>query len=412
MELLSPAGSFSSLISAIKAGADSIYFGAGNLNMRSRSSYNFGIHDIKKVAKLCRLYGVKSYLTLNTIIYDEELVEAKKLLEIARDVGVTSVIASDIAVITMAHNMGLSVHISVQANVSNTEAVKFYSKYANVMVLARELNLKQITDIVEQINGKAGGPVITGPSGDPIKIEIFAHGALCVSVSGKCYMSLAKYNTSANRGACYQNCRRAYRVIDEEDGSELVIDNKFVMSPKDICLIRYLDKITSAGVSIIKIEGRGRSSDYVYTVTKAYREAIDSIKNNSYTQDKVDEWEKKLKSVFNRGFWHGGYYLGESSEMWSGKGENQAEKKKARVGFVNNYYGKVQVAEIELNDGELSVGSEVVITGKTTGCLYSIVREIRVDHKSVNHAPKGALISIPLVQKVRKGDEVFMLISN
>jgi putative protease len=377
--------------------------------MRSRSSYNFNVKVIKKVARICRLHGVKSYLTMNTIVYDEELREVEEILRVAKNAGITAVIASDMAVITMAHHMGMSVHVSVQSNVTNIEAVRFYAVYADVMVLARELNLKQIENIVKQINGINGNLPITGPSGNPVRIEIFTHGALCVSVSGKCYMSLAKYNTSANRGACYQNCRRSYRVIDEDDGSEMVIDNKFVMSPKDICLIRCLDRILNSGVQVLKLEGRGRSSDYVYTVTKAYREAIDAIKNGEYTPDRIDKWESELKTVFNRGFWHGGYYLGEESDMWSGVGENQASVKKIRVGFIRNYYAKVKAAEIELTDGSLETGRRILITGKTTGAIYSEVKEIRLDYKTVASAPKGSLISIPLEQKVRLGDELFVL---
>ena len=294
-ELLSPVGSFEALSAAIQAGADSIYFGAGQLNMRSRSSYNFSLEDITKVADICREKGVKSYLTVNTLIYDEDSKPVSTILKVAKKAGISAVIASDISIIQMAHNLGLSVHISVQANVCNTEAVKFYSKFANVVVLARELSLEQIKNIADAIHGKNGNTPILGPSGEHVKIEVFAHGALCVSVSGKCYMSLAKYNASANRGACYQNCRRSYRVIDETDGSELVIDNKYIMSPKDICLIRCLDKLIGAGVKILKLEGRGRSADYVHTVTRVYREALESIKHDEYTAKKMNTWEKRAK---------------------------------------------------------------------------------------------------------------------
>ena len=442
-ELLSPVGSFEALTAAINAGADSIYFGAGTLNMRSRSSYNFTLHDIHKVVKICRENGVKSYLTLNTVIYDEDIKRAAAILETAEKAGVSAIIACDIAIIQMAYDMGLSVHVSVQANVCNVEAVKFYSQFADVMVLARELTLPQIKNIIDAIHGipkgidvladnmvdigpnggikplnldnskyKRGHEPIFGPSGKPVRIELFTHGALCVSISGKCYMSLAKYNSSANRGACYQNCRRSYRVIDETDGTELVVDNKYIMSPKDICLIRCLDKILGAGVEILKIEGRGRSPDYVHTVTKVYREAIDSIRNHKYTEDKKDAWEQELKTVFNRGFWHGGYYLGESLDIWSGNANNQATKKKTRVGVITKYYSKIKVAEIDLKEGGISVGDEIMVIGPTTGVEKTIVSEIRFEEKNVQSANKGDLISVPFPVKVRKNDKVFLLSTN
>ena len=409
VELLSPAGSYEALTAAVKAGADSVYFGAGKLNMRSRSSYNFNLEDISKVVDICNKAGVKSYLTLNTLIYDEDIEPALEVLKAAKNAGIDAVIASDISVIQMAHELGLSIHISVQANVCNISAVKFFSKYADVIVLARELTLEQIKGITNAVNGKDSDSPILGPSGKPVRIEIFAHGALCVSVSGKCYMSLAKYNASANRGACYQNCRRSYRVIDETDGTELIIDNKYVMSPKDICLIRCLDKILDAGVSVLKLEGRGRSADYVYTVTKVYREAIESIKNGKYKTEKIDCWENELKTVFNRDFWHGGYYLGQSLDIWSGNANNQATKKKTRIGIVTKYYSKIGVAEVDLKEGNLSVDDEIMIIGPTTGVEKRLVAEIRFDNCSVKSAEKGCLVSIPFSVKVRKNDKVFIL---
>jgi len=412
IKLLSPAGSFESLNAAIKAGADAVYFGAGNLNMRSRSSYNFSMNDIIEVVKLCSKNSVESYLTLNTIIYDEDIEEAVKTLEVAKSAGISAVIASDIAIIRIAHEMNITVHISVQANVCNVEAVKFYSQFADVMVLARELNIKQIAKITSAIEGDNGNSKILGPTGKPVKIEIFAHGALCVSVSGKCYMSLAKYNSSANRGACYQNCRRSYRVIDETDGSELIVDNKYIMSPKDICLIKCLDKIIDAGTSILKIEGRGRSADYVYTVTDIYRKALNALEENSYTSEKTEEWEKELKTVFNRDFWHGGYYLGESLDIWSGNANNQATKKKTRIGIVNKFYSKINVAELDLKEGDVSVGDEIVIIGSTTGVEKTIIKEIRFEEKTVNSAKKGDIVSIPFPLKVRKNDKVYLLTEN
>ncbi|HJO92149.1 MAG TPA: U32 family peptidase [Victivallales bacterium] len=408
VEVLSPAGSFESLYSAINAGADSVYFGAGNLNMRSRSSYNFSIKDIEKVVQICNKNNVNSYLALNTVIYDDELIESEKILYSAKYAGVTAVIASDMAVIMKAHSMGLSVHISVQANISNIGSVRFFAQYANVMVMARELSLKQIKDIADTVNGVNGNPIL-GPNGNPVRIEVFTHGALCVSVSGKCYMSLAQYNTSANRGACYQNCRRSYRVIDETDGSELVIDNKYVMSPKDICLIRYLDRILEAGVSILKLEGRGRAPDYVHTVTKVYREAVDSISKNQYTKENIDNWEKELSSVFNRGFWHGGYYMGKALDMWSDQPDNKAAKKKTRIGIITNFFSKINIAEITLKEGNISVGDEILIIGSTTGTEKLTVKEIRLEDKKVNEAGKGDIVSIPVERRVRRNDQVYIL---
>lgn len=405
VELLSPVGSYESLYAAINGGANSIYFGAESLNMRSRSSFNFKEEDINKVVRICEKKGVKSYLALNTVIYDEELKRVKKILITAKKAGVSAIIASDAAVIKMAHDLGLRVHISVQSNVSNIEAVKFYSDYADVVVLARELSLEQIKNIVSLIKKED----IKGTSGELIKIEIFVHGALCVSISGKCYMSLALYNASANRGSCYQNCRRAYKIIDESSGDELIIDNKYVMSPKDICLIRCLDKIVGTGVSILKIEGRGRSPDYVYTVTKVYREALDSIPKGQYNSDNIRRWEKELGTVFNRGFWHGGYYLGNPLEMWSNMPDNKAEKKKVRVGIVTNYFAKIKIAEITLREGGMSDGDEIIFIGKTTGAIKEIVNNIRFEGKDIPKADKGMVISIPVKNKLRRNDAVFVL---
>ncbi len=409
IELLSPAGSYEALTAAIKAGADSVYFGAGKLNMRSRSSYNFSIDDISKVVDICNKADVKSYLTLNTLIYDEDIESALDVLKAAKYAGIDAIIASDISVIQMAYELGLSVHISVQANVCNISAVKFFSKYADVIVLARELTIKQIKGITDAVKGESSDTPILGPNGKPVRIEIFTHGALCVSVSGKCYMSLAKYNASANRGACYQNCRRSYRVIDETDGTELVVDNKYVMSPKDICLIRCLDKILDAGVKVLKLEGRGRSPDYVHTVTKVYKEAIESIKNGEYAKEKIDIWENELKTVFNRDFWHGGYYLGESLDIWSGNANNQATKKKIRIGIVTKYYSKIGVAEVDLKEGNLSINDEIMVIGPTTGVEKSFVSEIRFNNCEVKSAEKGSLVSIPFPVKVRRNDKVFIL---
>ncbi len=404
-ELLSPAGSYQSLYSAIRAGADSVYFGAGDLNMRSRSSFNFREEDIFKVARICSKHKVKSYLALNTIVYDNEIAKVEKILSSAKEAKISAIIASDLSVIAIARQMGLNVHISVQANVSNIQTVKFLAEYADVMVLARELSLEQITAIIKKITEEN----ICGPSGHPVKIEIFTHGALCVSISGKCYMSLATHNASANRGACYQNCRRPYRVIDEIDGHELILDNKYIMSPKDICLIRCLDKIVESGVSILKIEGRGRSADYVYTVTKAYREALNAINNGQYNPENIKRWEKEISGVFNRGFWHGGYYLGKSLEMWSNNPDNKAEKKKIRAGIVTNYFSKIGIAEVTLRESELNIGDEILIIGSTTGTITQIIENIRLEEKDVPSAPKGSVVSIPLYRKARRNDDLFIL---
>ena len=404
LEILAPAGSFESLSSAIRAGANSVYFGAGNLNMRSKSSFNFSFDDIGRVAKICRRVGVKSYLTLNTLVYDEDLESAEQLLVCAKKAGIDAIIASDIAVIEMAYNMNHKVHISVQSNVCNTKSVKFYARYADVVILARELTLHQIKKITDAIRNEN----ITGPSGNQLKIEVFTHGALCVSVSGKCYMSLATFNASANRGACLQNCRRPYRVIDELDGHELIVHNKYVMSPKDICLIRHMDKLVNAGVSVFKLEGRGRSADYVYTVTKAYREAMNSVIEREYTQEKIEKWENELKTVFNRGFWHGGYYLGKELEMWAKTSDNQASLKKTRVGIVNKYYSRINVAEIVLKEYDIKINDILLIIGPTTGTLKFELSEIRKAGKKVSNANKGDTVSIVVPAKVRKNDKIYL----
>lgn len=405
VEIMAPAGSFESLAAAIKAGADSVYFGAGNLNMRSRSSANFSLDDLKTIAGICSKAGVQSYLTLNTIIYDHEYEQAKAICDTAKACGINAVIASDIAVIQYAFSIGLPVHISVQANVCNIQAVKFYSQYADIMVLARELTLPQIKGIIAAIKQEK----ITGPSGHPVRIELFAHGALCVSVSGKCYMSLGVYNASANRGACFQNCRRKYRLIDEDTGDELLIDNHYIMSPKDICTITVLDQLLDAGVSILKLEGRGRSSDYVMTVTGVYKAAAEAWRHGTFTKDKVDEWLNELGTVFNRGFWQGGYYLGEKLGEWSGSGGNRASRLRIELGRISKFFTKIKIAELELTAGSLSVGQEVLITGNTTGAVKFKVQEIRLEGNNVQTAEKGSVVSIPVPEKVRMNDKIYWL---
>lgn len=409
LEIMAPAGSFESLTAALKAGADSIYFGVGKLNMRARATVNFSIDDLPEIIRLCRQSGAKAYLTLNTIIYNNEIDDARELCNKAKEAGADAVIASDLAVISYAHSIGLPVHMSVQANVCNNESVRFFARFADVMVLARELRLSQIKEIIDFIEKEN----ITGPGGEKIRVEIFAHGALCVAVSGKCYMSLAAYNTSANRGACYQSCRRAYRVIDKETGYELELDNQYVMSPKDICTIRVLDQLIEAGVSIFKLEGRGRSSDYVYTVTQTYKEAAQACMANEYTVEKISEWEDRLDSVFNRGFWHGGYYLGENWGEWSGTSGSKATKGRHHAAKVIKYYPKAQVAELYLEALDMEAGQEILITGPTTGPVKFTLEDIRIDKEgdmiSVPRADKGSTIFVKVPEKIRKSDIAYIL---
>ena len=407
VEIMAPVGSYEALSAAIRAGAGSVYFGVGKMNMRARSSANFELEDLRKIAEKCRRLGIKSYLALNTIIYDSEILQMRSVCDAAKEAGVSAVIASDIAVMEYARSIGLEVHLSVQANISNIEAVRFYSRYADVMVMARELSLPQIENIAKTIEDEN----ITGPSGKLVRVEIFAHGALCVAVSGKCYMSLAMYNTSANRGACYQNCRRAYKVTDEQTGDELLIDNKYVMSPKDICTLRFIDRIIAAGVSILKIEGRGRAADYVYTVSKVYRDAVDSCLEGTFSSEKADAWMKKLDSVFNRGFWEGGHYLGEKLDAWSGVEGNKAPLKKIHIGHVTKYFPRIKVAELELKAASLAKGDELLITGKTTGALKFKVEEMRLDGKPVERAKKGDIVSVSVPEKLRAKDLVYLLVS-
>lgn len=406
IEIMAPAGSFESLAAAIRAGANSVYFGVGKLNMRSRATVNFQLDDLPKIVRLCRRTGVKTYLTLNIIVYDDELAYVKEVCDAAKAAGIDAVIAADIAVITYANSIDLPVHISVQANISNIQSVRFFAKFADVLVLARELPLAQIEKIITTIKQEK----ISGPGGELLKIEIFAHGALCVSISGKCYMSLATYNSSANRGACFQNCRRAYRVIDEDTGEELVIDNKYVMSPKDICTIEFLDRILASGVAILKLEGRGRSADYVQTVTGVYRQAADAWLAGEYTEARIAEWFERLESVFNRGFWSGAYYLGEPLGEWCGTGGSQAKLHKIQIGRVNKYFNKIKVAELSIEASDLAIGQKLLVIGPTTGAVRFTASEIRLAGEKVDSAPKGSVISVPAPHKVRKNDILFLLV--
>lgn len=404
IEIMAPAGSFAALTAAIKAGADSVYFGIEQLNMRARAANNFTTEDLPKIVQQCNEAGVRTYLTVNTVLYDHDTNVMKKICDNAKTAGVTAVIASDLAAITYCHEIGMECHISTQVNVSNFDAVKFFSQYADTIVLARELTLKQIKDIYTKIIEND----IRGPRGELIQIEMFAHGALCVAISGKCHMSLATHNASANRGACLQNCRRAYRVIDEETGDELVIDNKYVMSPKDLCTIGIIDKLYDAGVSVFKLEGRGRSADYVSTVVTAYKEAINAVKDSTYTQDKIDTWTKQLEQVYNRGFWQGGYYLGKKMNEWSGTYGSQATKERIFLGKATSYFRKSQIGEFKLETGEIAVGDTVVIIGPTTGSLRVEINELRIDGVEAQKSVKGDLITFAVPERIRKNDQLFL----
>ena len=356
IEIMSPAGSFESLMAAIQGGAGSVYFGAGQLNMRARSSSNFSPDDIREITRICHENKVKSYLTLNTIIYDEELPVMRQMVDLSLESGVSAIIASDLSVMEYAKEKGVEIHISTQCNITNIEAIRFYSRYADVMVLARELNIDQMEAITRAIREQN----ITGPSGNPVQIEVFVHGALCMAVSGKCYISLDNFNASANRGACQQPCRRAYQVKDKDEQIELEIDNKYIMSPKDLMTIPILDRLLDAGVTVLKIEGRGRPAEYVKTVTRTYHKAVEAWKNKQFTQEKVETWTAELNKVYNRGFW-GGYYLGEKTGEWSERYGSQATQKKVYVGKVVNFFTKMNVAEIKVETHSLKAGDNMYI---------------------------------------------------
>ena len=399
---MSPVGSYESLMAAIQAGAGSVYFGVGNLNMRSRSSANFDHEDLQKITQICLENNVKSYLTVNTVVYNNEIEQLKELLDWAKVCKVTAIIASDFAVLDYAQKIGLEIHISTQLNITNIDAVRFFSKYADVIVLARETELKQVAEITKKISEEN----ICGPSGNLVEIEMFVHGALCMAVSGKCYISLDNFNHSANRGACLQPCRRGYHVKDMDSEIELAIENQYIMSPKDLCTISFLDKIILAGVSVLKIEGRGRSPEYVKMVTKCYHEALEAIAENKYTQDKITTWTSKLKSVYNRDFWDG-YYLGRKVGEWTERYGSQATRVKQYVGKVTNYFAKLNVAEVLIETNQLNIDDEIMIFGPTTGVYEDTLPEIRVDLKPVPSAQKGDLCSIPVKSTVRKNDKLY-----
>ena len=405
VEIMAPVGSYESLKAAIQGGADSIYFGVGQLNMRSKSSNNFGIDDLVEISKICKESKIRSYLTVNTVIFDDELEQMQEIVNAARENELTAIIASDQAVIQFANEIGMEVHMSTQANITNIRAVKYYSQYADVMVTARELSLKQVKAITNTIKEQN----ITGPSGKLVDIEIFAHGALCMAVSGKCYLSLDNLNSSANRGACLQICRRPYDVKDKDGGIELEVDNEYIMSPKDLNTIGFLDKILKAGVAVLKIEGRGRSPEYVKTVVECYKEAVQAYFNDEYTVENIEKWNTELGSVYNRGFWDG-YYLGKKLGEWTERYGSQATHRKMYVGKVTNYYSKLGVAEIKIETNDLSKGEEIKILGPTTGVYEDVIEEIRVDLKPTEKTVKGEFCSIPVKSLVRRGDKLYKVV--
>lgn len=405
IEIMAPVGSFETFNAAIKAGADSVYFGVGKLNMRARSTINFGPEDLPEIVETARKNNVKTYLTVNTILYDDEIKSAHELVDAAAEAGIDAIIASDISIITYAAKKGVEIHISTQVNISNFEEVKYYAQYADVMVTARELNLNQVKYITDKIKEEN----ITGPGGNLIRIEIFAHGALCMAVSGKCYLSLHEQDYSANRGSCLQTCRKAYVVTEKESGYELEVDNEYIMSPKDLKTIHFLNKILDAGVRVLKIEGRARSPEYVYTVTKTYKEAVEAYNSGTYNKENIKEWEIALSSVFNRGFWDG-YYLGQKLGEWSHRYGNRAKYRKVYLGKCQNFFSKISVAEFKIETGELSTGDKVYIIGPTTGLIELDIDEIRVDEKPVEKTQKGDYCSFKVPEFLRRSDKLYKVV--
>ncbi|WP_147677673.1 peptidase U32 family protein [Algibacter pacificus] len=407
IELMAPAGNFESLQAALDNGADSVYFGVEQLNMRARASVNFTLDDLPEIAKRCEAKGVRSYLTLNTIIYDHDLSIVKTLITQAKAANITAVIAMDQSVIAMAREQQMEVHISTQINVTNIETVKFYAMFADTMVLSRELSLRQVKKITEQIEKEQ----IKGPSGKLVEIEIFGHGALCMAVSGKCYMSLHSQNSSANRGACKQNCRKKYTVIDQETGFEMELDNEYIMSPKDLCTIDFLDEVVDAGIKVLKIEGRGRAPEYVAKVIKCYREAIDSIENGTYNKEEVISWMQTLETVYNRGFWSG-YYLGQKLGEWSKGSGSHATQKKVYIGKGTHFFPKANVGEFKIEAYNINVGDTILITGPTTGAQELVVEEFLVNDQKLSEGTKGDLVTIKLPFRIRQSDKLYKIVEN
>lgn len=402
---MAPVGSYEALSAAIQAGAGSVYFGIGRLNMRSKSAKNFTLDDLNKIATICNENNVKSYVTINTVVFDSELDDMRELVDAVKANGISAIIASDQSVIQYARQIGVEVHMSTQCNITNIEAIRYYSQFADVMVTAREVSVEQVKAITRKIEEQN----IRGPKGELIRIEVFCHGALCMAVSGKCYLSLDNFNTSANRGACVQPCRRGYTVQDRDKEITLNIDNEYIMSPKDLCTLPFLDKVLEAGVKILKIEGRGRSPEYTKVTVGVYSEAVKAIQNGEFTEEKVAAWTERLRSVYNRDFWDG-YYLGRKTGEWTQRYGSQATKTKIFVGTVTNFFGKINVAEIRMETQDLKVGDDIMIIGPTTGVYEDTVSEIRVDLKAVESTEKGELCSIPAKDVVRRGDKVYKVI--
>ena len=402
-EIMAPVGSYESLVAAVQGGADAIYFGIEGLNMRANSANNFTIDDLHKIADYCHEHGLKSYLTVNTVIYDNDIDTMHKIIEAAKEARISAIIASDLAAILYARSIGVEVHISTQVNISNSEAVKFYSQYADVVVLARELNLEQVYNIHQSIIKND----IRGPHGELVRIEMFCHGALCMAVSGKCYMSLHEMNRSANRGACGQICRRSYTVTDRDTGEQLDIENQYIMSPKDLKTIHFMNKMIDAGVRVFKLEGRARGPEYVRTAVSCYNEAINSYIDGSFSEEKVADWDQRLATIFNRGFWNG-YYLGQRLGEWTSKYGSSATRIKVYCAKGIRYFSKIGVAEFQMEAGELHVGDEVIITGPTTGAVPVKIEEIRVDLKPVEMTRKGERFSIKIADKIRPSDKMFL----
>ncbi len=407
VEIMSPVGSYESLMAAIDAGANSVYFGVGQLNMRSASANNFTLEDLKQICDIAKQHNVKTYLTVNTVIYDEEIEYMHKVVDCAKENGVSAIIASDMAVISYANSIDMEIHLSTQCNITNYEAVKYYSKFADVIVTARELSLDKVKAIIDRIKQED----LRGHSGKLLRIECFVHGALCMAVSGKCYISLDNANRSANRGACLQFCRRPYKVTDMDGGTELMVDNQYIMSPKDLKTLDFIGKIIDAGVRVFKIEGRGRSPEYVKIVTRTYREAVDTWCDGTWSEEKLLKWNEDLKKVYNRDFWDG-YYLGQKVGEWSGKYGSKATTTKIFIGTVTNYFKNLGVAEIKMESCELNVGDEIYIIGPTTGVYEGKAEEIRVDLKNVEKTVKGELFSMPTSSLVRRNDKLYLIQHN
>ena len=403
-EIMAPVGSRESLAAAINAGADSVYFGIGQLNMRSHSANHFTIDDLREIASICSEHGIKTYLTVNTIIYGEDIDTMHQIVDAAAEAGISAVIASDVAVMTYCRQRGVEVHLSTQLNISNIEALKFYAQFADVVVLARELNMEQVAEIYRQIEQQH----VCGPSGQLVRIEMFCHGALCMAVSGKCYMSLHDANRSANRGQCVQICRRSYTVTDNETGNQLEIDNKYIMSPKDLKTIRFMDRMMKAGVRVFKIEGRARGPEYVHAVVSCYKGAVSSVINGTFTEERKDEWDQRLATVFNRGFWDG-YYQGQRLGEWNRHYGSNATERKVLVGKVIKYFSKLGVAEVAVEASEFGLGDKLLITGNATGALWLTADEIRYDLKPVERALQRQRVSIPVPEKVRPNDKLFRI---